>query len=96
MEYVVDIDKFNTFIQKMRVYTFLDGLDESLDSVRAQVVVLNPFPTIEQVYGYIRREATRRGIMIKGVTESNSMAMVSKGYKYDKFSYFHLILTSPS
>jgi hypothetical protein len=44
MEYVVDIDKFNTFIQKMRVYTFLDGLDESLDSVRAQVVVLNPFP----------------------------------------------------
>jgi hypothetical protein len=65
MEYAADIDKFNTFIQKMRVYTFLDGLDDTLDGMRAQVVLLSLFPTIEQAYGYIRREATRQGIMIK-------------------------------
>lgn len=83
MEHAADIDKFNTFIQKMRVYTFLDGLDDTLDGMRAQVVLLSPFPTIEQAYGYIRREATRQGIMIKGI-ESNSVAMVSKGYKFGK------------
>lgn len=38
MEYAVDIDKFNLFIQKTRVYTFLDGLDDALDGVRAQIV----------------------------------------------------------
>lgn len=84
MDYVVDIDKFNTFIQKTRVYTFLDGLDDLLDGVRAQVVLLNLFPSIEQAYGYVRREATRQGIMIKGGMDSNSLAMVSKGYKFGK------------
>jgi hypothetical protein len=39
MEYTVDIDKVNAFIQKMRVHTFLDGLDDALDGVRAQVVL---------------------------------------------------------
>jgi hypothetical protein len=87
MEYAVDIDKFNTFIQKMRVYTFLDGLHDTLDGMRAQVVLLSLFSTIEQAYGYIRREATRQGIMIKGI-ESNSLAMVSKGYKFGKIYDF--------
>lgn len=40
MEYAVDIEKFNTFVQNTRVYTFLDGLDDTLDGVRAQVVLL--------------------------------------------------------
>ena len=88
MEYAVDIDKFNTFIQKTRVYTFLDGLDDSLDGVRAQVVLLSPFPSIEQAYGYVRREANRQGIMVKGDTDSNSLAMVSKGYKPGKMYDF--------
>jgi transposase InsO family protein len=83
MEYAGDIEKFNTYLQKMRVYTFLDGLDDTLDGVRAQVVLLSPFPTIEQAYGYIRREATRQGIMIKGI-ESHSAAMISKGYRFGK------------
>jgi hypothetical protein len=84
MEYAVDIDKFNTFIKKTRVYIFLDGLDDVLDGVRAQVVMLRLFPSIEQTYKYVRREATRQGIMIKGGMDSNSLAMVSRGYKSGK------------
>jgi hypothetical protein len=83
MEYTVDIDKVNAFIQKMRVHTFLDGLDDALDGLWAQVVLLSPFPTIEQAYGYIRRETTHQGIMMKG-HEPNSVAMVSRGYKVGK------------
>jgi GAG-pre-integrase domain len=88
MEHAVDIAKFNTFVQKQRVYTLLDGLDDTLDSIRAQVVQLSPFPSVEQAYGYIRREATRQGIMLKDGAAPNSFAMVSKGYKSGKLSNF--------
>jgi hypothetical protein len=74
----------------MRVYTFLDGPDDTLDGVRAQVVLLSLIPMIEQAYGYIRRDATCQGIITKGIN-TNSLAMVSRGYKtkksYEKQAY---------
>lgn len=43
MEYTVDIEKYNSIIQEDRVYLFLDGLDDRLDSVRAEVIVWTRF-----------------------------------------------------
>lgn len=40
-----DTDKFNLFIQKDRVYTFLDGLEDRFDTIRAQVLQIKPFPS---------------------------------------------------
>ncbi|XP_078158061.1 uncharacterized protein LOC144553731 [Carex rostrata] len=48
MEHTSDIERFNSYVQENRVYTFLDGLDERLDNVRADVLQMNPFPTVEQ------------------------------------------------
>jgi phosphotransferase system IIB component len=85
MECVKDIEAFNTYIRKNRVSVFLDGLDDRLDHVRAEVLKINPFPTIEQAYGHVRRENIRQEVMIKGDGGyQNSMAMVSKGYKSTK------------
>lgn len=33
MVYACDIEMFNNFIQKTRVYTFLDGFDDRLDNI---------------------------------------------------------------
>ncbi|XP_078164769.1 uncharacterized protein LOC144559580 [Carex rostrata] len=78
-----DIEQFNKYLEKTRVYTFLDGLDDRLDNIRASVLQMLPFPTVEQAYGVVRREAIRQSVMLKGEEDGvqNSMAMVSRGYK---------------
>jgi GAG-pre-integrase domain/gag-polypeptide of LTR copia-type len=78
-----DIEKFNLFIQKARVYTFLDDLEDRFDVIRAQVLQMKPFPTVEQAFGHVRHEATRQGVMVKeysNITPS-SIALAAKGYK---------------
>ncbi|XP_078156096.1 uncharacterized protein LOC144551872 [Carex rostrata] len=59
MEHTSDIEKFNSYVQENRVYTFLDGLDDRLDNVRADVLQMNPFPTVEQSFVRVRREEMR-------------------------------------
>jgi hypothetical protein len=89
MECPRDIDKFNLHTAKNRVYTFLDGLDDALDGVRAQVVLLKPFPTVPEAYGYVRREAIRQGVMLKEGNTS-SLAMVARGFKPKEVTHtFH-------
>ncbi|XP_020263632.1 uncharacterized protein LOC109839566 isoform X1 [Asparagus officinalis] len=78
-----DIEKFNLFIQKARVYTFLDGLEDRFDAIQAQVLQLKPFTTIEQAFGHVRHEATRQSVMMKEYNDAttNSLAMATKGYR---------------
>jgi len=64
MECASDIQKYNTLLQKDRVYVFLDGLDDRLDKIRSDVLQLQPFPTVEQAYAYVRREDTRQSVML--------------------------------
>jgi hypothetical protein len=79
MKCEVDIQKYNSIIQEDRVYTFLDGLDDRLDKIRADVLQLHPFPTIEQAYAHVRREYLRQMVMLSKADTSSSMAMISKG-----------------
>jgi hypothetical protein len=81
MECVVDIQKYNALLQEDRVYTFLDGLDDRLDNICSDVLQLKPFPTVEQVYTYIRREAIRQTVMLTNNGNSIAAAMVSRGGK---------------
>ncbi|XP_078161806.1 uncharacterized protein LOC144557152 [Carex rostrata] len=82
MIHAEDITKFNEFVQETRVYTFLDGLDDRLDNVRAVVLQMTSFPSVEQAYVIVRRETSRQGVMLKGEEGiGSSMAMVSQGYK---------------
>jgi hypothetical protein len=64
MECASDIHKYNTLLQEDRVYVFLDGLDDRLDKIRSDVLQLQPFPTVEQAYAYVRREDTRQSVML--------------------------------
>jgi GAG-pre-integrase domain/Integrase core domain/gag-polypeptide of LTR copia-type len=73
----VDIEKHNNLVQEDRVLTFLDGLDDRLDSIRATVLQLKPFPTIEQAFALVRREENRQTVMLnKWDGSENSMVML--------------------
>lgn len=56
MECIIDIQTHNSILQEDRVYTFLDGLDDRLDKTRSDVLLLKPFPTVEQAYAFVGRE----------------------------------------
>ena len=53
MECDIDIQKYNSVLQEDRVYTFLDELDDRLDKIRADVLQIQPFPTVEQAYAQV-------------------------------------------
>jgi hypothetical protein len=83
MACTTDIEKFDKFIQESRVYSFLDGLDDKLDNERANVLQMTPFPTLEQAFVRVRKEATRQEIMNKGNEGETHVpvAMISRGPK---------------
>ena len=85
MECPTDIKNNNHLLQEDRVYTFLDGLDDQLDKIRGDMLQMRPFPTIEQAYAHVRREAIWKTVMITGGTNDNSRAVLaSKGFKAGK------------
>ncbi|CAN1143667.1 hypothetical protein LINPERHAP2_LOCUS13712, partial [Linum perenne] len=43
---------------------FLSGLNVELDDVRGRIVGRNPLPSIGEVFAEVRREETRRGVML--------------------------------
>ncbi|RVW42603.1 Retrovirus-related Pol polyprotein from transposon TNT 1-94 [Vitis vinifera] len=82
MECAVDIHNYNLLLQEDRVYVFLDGLDDRLDKIRDDVLQVRPFPTVEQAYAHVRREALRQSVMITGSADAVSSAVLAtKGLK---------------
>jgi hypothetical protein len=64
MKCAQDIAQFNRIQQEDRVYTFLDGLDDRLDNVRADVLQLPSLPMVEQAYALVRKEDSRQSVML--------------------------------
>jgi hypothetical protein len=57
----------------------LDGLDDCLDNVRATILQLRPFPTLEQAFALVNREENRQGVMLNRENRTeNSMVMLAK------------------
>lgn len=81
MECPIDIQRYNSALQEDRVYLFLDGLDDRLDKIRADVLQIRPFPTVEQAYAHVRREAIRQSVMKLNTMPTQADAMASKGAK---------------
>ncbi|GAA0146415.1 hypothetical protein LIER_06379 [Lithospermum erythrorhizon] len=66
-------------MKKERVYEFLTGLNNELDEVRGRIIGQKPFPSTEEAFAEVRREETRRRIMLnqlenqKGSENSSSL-----------------------
>ncbi|XP_078166075.1 uncharacterized protein LOC144560701 isoform X2 [Carex rostrata] len=78
MECPKDIEKHNSLVQEERVYNFLDGLDDRLDSIRAEVLRMEPFPSIEEAFARIRQEDVRQNYHLEKVENNTPVAMVVK------------------
>ena len=79
MACVYDIQKYNTLLQEDRVYTFLDGLDDRLDKIKSDVLQLKSFPTVEQLYAYVRKEDMKQTIMLSNNGTIIAVAMIFRG-----------------
>lgn len=82
MECAVDIQYYNSLIQEDRVYVFLDGLDDRLDNIQGDVLQMRPFPTLEQTYMHVCREALHQAVMVTGSTDPiHGAVLAAKGLK---------------
>ncbi|KAI4305005.1 hypothetical protein L6164_028397 [Bauhinia variegata] len=81
MECPNDIQHYNTLVQEDRVYVFLDRLDDRLDNIRSDVLQMKPFPTMEQAYAHVQREALRQAMMTDNTNEIHGVVLASKSLK---------------
>ncbi|KAI4384725.1 hypothetical protein MLD38_002840 [Melastoma candidum] len=56
-------------VNQERVFEFL-GLHRSFDDVRSRLLGRRPFPVLDDVFGEVRREETRRKVMLNAPIES--------------------------
>ncbi|KAF5955000.1 hypothetical protein HYC85_007856 [Camellia sinensis] len=82
----MDLDIFNTYewksvddcnhhkktVEDSRIYKFLAGLNIEFDEVRGRIIGRPPLPSIGEVFAEVRREESRRSVMLKkrGTDES--------------------------
>ena len=67
-----DSKRFKRLQEKERVFEFLAGLNPNLDEVRGRVLNKEPLPAIREVYAYVRREESRRKVMMNSSNTDNS------------------------
>ena len=88
MEHPGDIEKYQKLVQEDRVLIFLDGLDNRLDHVRARVLQVQPFPTVEETFALVRKEEMRQKVMLNQEEGNNSMVMLARELTMNKPSYY--------
>ena len=83
-----DSVRYKNMEENDRVYVFLARLNQELDEVRGRILGKKPLPSICEVFSKVRREETRRKVMLKKVEskaepETESSALVSRGTDLD-------------
>ncbi|XP_042951333.1 uncharacterized protein LOC122286124 [Carya illinoinensis] len=64
--------------QRDWVMKFLMGLNESYKGIKAQILLIKPFPSLNEVYSIVQREEKRREISTEGPAH-HSMALFTRG-----------------
>ncbi|RVW79569.1 Retrovirus-related Pol polyprotein from transposon RE1 [Vitis vinifera] len=59
-----DASRYKRIIEKERVFKFLLRLDKSLDEVRGRILGTKPLPTIREAFSEVRREESRKKLMM--------------------------------
>ncbi|KAH9657194.1 retrovirus-related pol polyprotein from transposon RE1 [Citrus sinensis] len=75
-ECAADSAKYKKMLEKERVFEFLAGLSSDLDEVRGRVLGKEPLPSTREVFSYVRREESRKNVMMGGSSAENS-ALIS-------------------
>ena len=75
--------KFRKIVEQKRVFKFLLGLNQNLDEVRGRILGTKPFPNIREVFFEVRREKSRKKVMMgsmttQSATESTGSALATR------------------
>ncbi|GAV64807.1 UBN2_3 domain-containing protein [Cephalotus follicularis] len=62
-----DAVAFQRYMDKLRVWDFVAGLNPEYDQVRVLALCKDPFPTLQKAYNLIQHEECRRSIMLPSV-----------------------------
>lgn len=70
-----------------RVYLFLAGLNKVFDEARSRILSRKPLPSLREVFSEIRRDETRRNVMLKSnvkpFDDVETSALISKENELD-------------
>ena len=64
--------KYDKIVEKEREFDFLHGLNSNFDEVRGRLLETKPFPSIREVFAKVRREESRKKIMLPASRHSNN------------------------
>ncbi|KAJ1416489.1 Gag-polypeptide of LTR copia-type [Sesbania bispinosa] len=77
-----DKKKYKELVEKDRIYKFLLGLNTELDEVQGRILGTKPLKTIQEVFSEVRREESRRKVMLGKSSAAPSIegsAMAARG-----------------
>lgn len=66
MEIPEDKENYRELVEKDRIYKFLLRLNNELDEVCGRVRGTKPLPKIRKVFSEVRREESRRELVVRG------------------------------
>lgn len=67
-------------------YAFPNGLNESYSVVKSQILIMNPLPSVNQVYSLINEEEMGRGITT--TLSKHTRSECSNFFKVERTSFF--------
>ncbi|KAA8529463.1 hypothetical protein F0562_033738 [Nyssa sinensis] len=70
-------EKVSQYQQYQRTMKFLMGLNESYAAIQGKILLMNPLPSINRVYGLILQEETQRNI--QALPSIDGVALAAKG-----------------
>ena len=71
------------------VLQFLMGLNDSFFVVRAQILLMDPIPSVNKVFSLIIQEEKQREICVNPISHDTSSAMMTKSVLHKPFSSTH-------
>ena len=66
-----DGTKYSKMVEKEQVFDFFHGLNPELDEVRGRLLWTKPFPSLREAFAKVRREESRRRVMLSASVHSN-------------------------
>ncbi|KAJ1430123.1 hypothetical protein SESBI_07907 [Sesbania bispinosa] len=80
-----DKKQYKELVKKDKIYKFVLGLDKDLNKVHGRILETKPFPKIREVFSEIRREESRRKLMLGNTLSDStieSSALAARGNQY--------------
>ncbi|XP_071726757.1 uncharacterized protein [Rutidosis leptorrhynchoides] len=79
IEHPSDISKYNKIRAEQKLFQFLNALDRKHDTIKREMLRLNPLPTVEEAYAAVRKEAAHQQILELATNDSSTSHGIAVG-----------------